>query len=121
MDTEHRLVGAPGRGYPASTGGKFTQWTVLAEAGVGTATLNPTNKAIRPSKEDISPSLRHMILSKIRGEPTHERGERLVVDITATVLPFLRGSRQATLRRHHRPTPSPPACRIVGSCYSRYR
>src|SRR3954452_21931830 len=29
-----------------------------------------------------------MILSKIRGEPTHERGERVVVDITATVLPF---------------------------------
>src|SRR3954469_10297301 len=29
-------------------------------------------------------------------------GPRLVVDITATVLPFLRGSRQATLRRTRR-------------------
>jgi len=35
--------------------------------------------------------------------------------------PLLRGPGQATLRRNRRPTPSPPACRIVGSCYSRYR
>ena len=43
------------------------------------------------------------------------RGSGRVVDITATVLPFLRGSRQATLRQNRRPTPSPPACQIVGS------